>query len=152
MNGIFQKLLKKELGKAQYKKYCMTVRRAKDQKAGSEKIYQELYSQLKEVSEGALKKKRERADEAITRSFLVCQRFFSVFLSSLLTACMIELISPEQPVYAVLMGLLFAGLLLKIHEYISNRFCVTDARLMIVYQVVLEHLYNKKISEKSGHV
>ena len=50
------------------------------------------------------------------------------------------LMQPIQPVFGILLTVLGIGIAVKTHEYIVNRYCYMDARLIWIYKNVLDRL------------
>ncbi len=147
MNSIFKKLLRAELGVNSYKQYCEEVRKPDNHAVQTARLYIAMYQQLETQDKHALGKRKHRMEEAILRSFDICRHYIIVLFASVVTLFLLYYINPAAEVRMVLSLLWFVGVAKKTVEYITNRFCFVDAKLLLVYQAVLKQLCEGKAPE-----
>ncbi len=147
MNSIFKKLLQAELGRNSYKRYCEEVRKPDNHALQTAKLYVAMYQQLETQDKLTLGKRKHRMEEAILQSFDICRHYIIVLFASVVTFFLIYYVDPVAEVRLILSLVWFAGVAKKTVEYITNRFCFIDAKLLLVYQAVLKQLCDGKLQE-----
>ena len=152
MNGVFKKLLRKELGIRRYESYCNDIRKLEDRTVYTAKLYIDIYQMLAKQDVASLEKRKANMEEAILRTFDICRQYIIVLFASVVTLFLLYFINPAQEILMSLSIIWFLGFGAKTLEYITNRFCFVDAKLMLVYQAVLEQLCGARIRKPTEKV
>lgn len=152
MNGIFKKLLRRELGIRRYESYCDDIRKLEDRTAYTAKLYMDMYRMLAQQDTASLQKRKANMEEAIVRTFDICRQYITVLFASVVTLFLLYFINPAHEILMLLSLIWFLGFGAKTLEYITNRFCFVDAKLMLVYQAVLEQLCGTRIRKPTEKV
>lgn len=152
MSNVFKKLISKELGEVNYRRYFTFVKKNIETKSGdSQAIYNDMYEKLKYRDFKSIAKMHNRLNDTMLLAFRISRNFFLSFIVYL--AASIFLIAkdlrPELTITAlVLMNICF---IYKTYEFISNKFCYIDAQIVLVYKAVLDKIIrNERNGIQSG--
>ncbi|MBQ9119320.1 MAG: hypothetical protein IJY09_04575 [Lachnospiraceae bacterium] len=141
MTGVLGKLLRKEFG-GRYESLCKDIRTLEGGRIEyTAKLYFDMYRVLEAADMTALKRKKQQLEETLWRMHHICQHYTLVMFSSVVTLFLLYYINPAQEVLLPLSVIWLIAYGRKTSEYIANRYCLTDTKLMIVYQAVLEQLF-----------
>ncbi|WP_167958305.1 hypothetical protein [Anaerosporobacter faecicola] len=146
MVNVFKKLIRTEFGINKYNQYVGSYHKKMLEKnfdyrnLKNEEIYNDIYSSLKDKDLESLKKMFDRLTEAMLLVVKISRTYFSILLVYIFGA--IFLITRDLvPWVTVVSILLMSGCFLyKTYEYVVNKFCYIDARIIIVYKSVLDQL------------
>ncbi len=135
MNSVLGKLIQKEFGRTKYKLYCNKL----DQKECMD-IFCDIYFNLNRASEEKLGDKLMNLLGTVQLSVKISQVFCYVtvgfVLSVLILAMMPLVMTVKMPAMCVLI-LLYCY---KLLEFMINRYCDKDVRLVLIYKTALFHL------------
>lgn len=146
MVNVFRKLIRKEFGESKYNQYVGSYHRRMIEKSydyrnlQNEEIYNDIYNNLKDKDIESLKSMFERLTEAMLLVVKISRTYFTIFVVFLAGAIFLitrNLIPWITVTSIVLMGTCFVY---KTFEYVANKFCYIDARIVIVYKSVLDQL------------
>jgi predicted house-cleaning noncanonical NTP pyrophosphatase (MazG superfamily) len=150
MGNVFKRLIRKEFGINKYNQYVgsyyrrMRERNYDYRNLQNEEIFEDIYESLKDKDIESLKKMFERLTEAMLLVVKISKTYLSILLV-FIAACIFiitrELIPTVTISSIVLMSACF---LYKTYEYVANKFCYIDARIVIVYKSVLDQLLTYK--------
>lgn len=154
MVNVFRKLIRREFGDKKYNQYVGSYHRKMLEKnfdyrnLQNEEIYNDIYNNLKDKDLESLKKMFDRLTEAMLMVVKISRTYFTnliVFLAGAFFLISRDLVPWVTIVSIILMGCCF---LYKTYEYVTNKFCYIDARIIIVYKSVLDQLlkgYRKNV-------
>lgn len=154
MVNVFRKLIRREFGDKKYNQYVGSYHRKMLEKnfdyrnLQNEEIYNDIYNNLKDKDLESLKKMFDRLTEAMLMVVKISRTYFTnliVFLAGAFFLISRDLVPWVTIVSIILMGCCF---LYKTYEYVANKFCYIDARIIIVYKSVLDQLlkgYRKNV-------
>lgn len=141
MKNVFKKLISKELGEINYRRYFCFVKKNIDNKINdSQTIYIDIYDKLKYRDMKSIKKMHDRLNDTMLLAFRISKNYFFAFLFYLAASIFIiaRTIRPELTVFAViLMSICFVY---KTYEFIANKFCFIDAQIVLIYKAVLDKI------------
>lgn len=146
MVNVFRKLIRKEFGESKYNQYVGSyhkrmIERSYDYRnLQNEEIYNDIYNSLKDKDIESLKSMFERLTEAMLLVVKISRTYFTIFVVYLAGAFF--LISRDLVPWVTVIGivLMSACFLYKTYEYLANKFCYIDARIVIIYKSVLDQL------------
>lgn len=147
--GVFQKLLKKELGKQRYKRYCLIFEKYKQNKnavnriESSQEVYQDLFEYLKDQDFLTLRRRMEKLVDSMCDAVNISKHYFFSFLFYLGGALFV-IFQRLDPIVTILSLLLMSGLFIyKTCEFVINKYCYIDANIILIYKTVLDHLLQR---------
>ncbi len=153
MSNVFKKLISKELGETNYKRYFSFVKKNVEEKVGSssQTVFNDMYEKLKYRDIKAITKMHHRLNDTMLLAFRISRNFFLAFIFYL-GACIYLIARDLQPeltiVALILMSVCF---IYKTYEFITNKFCYIDAQIVLVYKAVLDRIIvneNKTTQQK----
>lgn len=149
MLGVFQKLLKRELGKQRYKQYCLIFEKYKINKnainriESSQEVYQDLFEYLKDQDFFALHRRMETLVDSMCDAVNISKYYIFSFIFYLGGALFL-IIQRLDPLVTILSLLLMSSLFIyKTCEFVVNKYCYIDANIILIYKSVLDHLLKK---------
>lgn len=144
--NLFRKHLKRVFGKEQYKQYFLICSQAfssglfKKDDAFRNEIYADMYQHLEHESKEKIVEKLQDMVGVVEKAAGICGSFgFFMFFYFLANVVLIGL-NLEYYVTCISIALIGACFIYKLLQFLSNRHCVLDAQLFLIYKSVLENL------------
>jgi len=148
MSNVFKKLLSKELGEVNYRRYFAFVKKSIETRNGdSQVIYNDMYEKLKYRDYKSIKKMHNRLNDTMILAFRINRNFFLAFIVYLAASLFLIMkdLRPELTIISlILINICF---IYKTYEFISNKFCYIDAQIALVYKAVLDRIIK---NERNG--
>lgn len=144
--NVFQKCLRRQMGNSRYFGYAKTCRKNFSDSnfsqlaLDSKPIFDDMYEQLKAENKAGITERMKDLVDTLTVAFRITKYFTFVLAAYLLgnvVLLALDLNYYVTCVSVVLMGICF---LYKLIEFVSNKYCVMDAYLFMIYKSVLEKL------------
>lgn len=144
--NVFQKCLRRQMGSSRYFDYAEACRKNFEKNnlsqltVDSKPIFDDMYNQLKEENKTGIAERMKDLMETLTVAFRITKYFALVFVTYL--AANIVLLALELNYYVTCVSIALMGIcfLYKLVEFVSNKYCVMDAYLFMIYKSVLEKL------------
>lgn len=129
------KLIQKEFGRSKYKLYCNKL----DQKECMD-IFCDIYFDLNRSSEEYLSDRLLNLLRTVQLSVKISQVFFYITAGFAASVLILSLMPAVLEIKVAAMGILMVLYLFKLMEYVTNRYCDRDVRLVLIYKTALFHL------------
>ncbi len=150
MINVFKQFLNQEFGKARYARYFDSVKSSLEDKSyyarkkGSEELYMELFQELKDEDDTALKEKLEKLIDAMYVAVQIHRRY--LFVVIFYVASCLFLIGRQLNGMVTMASLLLISccFLYKTWEFVVNKYCYVDANIILVYKSVLDRIIEKR--------
>lgn len=144
--NVFQKCLRRQMGNSRYADYANACRKNFEKNnlsqltADSKPIFDDMYNQLKEENKAGIAERMKDLVETLKVAFRITKYFALVFTTYI--AANIVLLALELNYYVTCVSIALMGIcfLYKLVEFVSNKYCVMDAYLFMIYKSVLEKL------------
>ena len=147
MKGEFKRLLLKEFGKSNYKYYVSQILADKDSdEILSIPVIKSMTKALILKSNGELTLMETRLNETMISSYYICKGFVPYLLTSILVVMLIQFIVGTNLILFISAVSVLICLSLRLTQYIINKYCYIDARLILSYRISLD--IAKKLSSK----
>lgn len=141
MANVFKKLIRKELGEANYNRYSSFIKKNIDNRTSdSQIIFNDMYEKLKYHDLKSISKMHNRLNDTMLLAFRISKNFFFAFLFYLLASVYLILRSMGPELTAMSLILVNICFLYKAYEFVSNKFCYIDAQIVLVYKAVLDRI------------
>lgn len=142
--NVFQKYLRKQMGNVKYLGYAEACRKnfTKDNISQlsqySKPIFDDMYEQLKEENEAGITERMRELLETLAVAFRITKYFVYVPFAYLLAN--IVLLALDLNYYVTCVSIVLMGIcfICKLIEFVSNKYCILDAYLFMIYKSVLE--------------
>lgn len=132
--------MRQEFGEGNYERYCRYIYKdIEEQTSDNRMVYEEMYRYLQSKDDQVLILMRERLDMVILQAFEICKHYSITVVATAITILVLVLLQPGIMLYPLL-GMAGIGFFIKTYEYLSNKYCYVDARMILVYKAVLEKL------------
>lgn len=152
MSNVFRKLIRKELGEANYYRYSSYIKKNINNRMNdSQIIFNDMYEKLKCRDLNSLSKMNSRLNDTMLLAFRISKNYGFAFLFYLMATVYLLLRSMSPELTAISIILVNICFLYKTYEFISNKFCYIDAQLILVYKAVLDRIimYESKKAEEN---
>lgn len=139
MNSVLGKLIQKEFGRNKYKIYCSKL----DQKECMD-IFCDIYLDLNLSSDEHLSDRLLNLLRTVQLSVKISQIFFYITAGFVFAILALSLMPALLEVKVAAMGVMMVVYLYKLSEYVANRYCDRDVRLVLIYKTALFHLLSEE--------
>jgi len=141
MSNEYRRLLKSQFGKKSYARFVRSVKEGLNSTTIIHKdVYHEIYQSLKALQPGILIGKHRQLEDVIARVVRI-GKTYSLAVGVYLAAVAVLVIYGTVPLYTYIgFSLITLAFMAKTREYLGNKFCYIDVRIMINYKTALEHL------------
>lgn len=141
MGNVFKKLVRREFGEENYARYCRYILyESGKQKLQNAMIYEDMYHFLEGKDRQALLFMKTRLDGVLLQALGICKGYCTKLLAAFFVLLVLLFLEPGQPVFGILLAAVVLGVGAKTYEYIANKYCYVDARIILIYKSVLETL------------
>ncbi len=148
MGSEFQKLIRKVFGRKAYVKYATFVRNnIRRRTEESRTVYNEIYKGLEGISPDILKAMHEQLTEVMIDVVRIGKNFYLAAVTCIAAIAFLLIMSLDYPVTVISVTLISTVFLYKLYEFLVNKFCYVDARIILVYKTALENLLNSEKEE-----
>ncbi len=135
MKSVLGKLIQKEFGRNKYRIYCYKM----DRKECMD-IFCDIYHDLNHIPDDNLSDKLLNLLRTVQLSVKISQIFFYVTVGFVLAVLALSLMPVMVEIKSVAIGVLVAVYFYKLAEYVRNRYCDRDVRLVLIYKTALFHV------------
>lgn len=139
MVSVLGRLMRKEFGRKRYKEYC-----AKLKEKECMDIFCDIYFILTKNSEEHLNNQLLNLLQAVQLSVTI-SRLFGAISAGFAAAVLFLICMPLLPqIEAAALSILILVYAYKAIEFVKNRFCDRDVRLVLIYKAALFHLLSNE--------
>lgn len=135
MNSVLGKLIQKEFGRSKYKIYCTKLERKECMD-----IFCDIYLELNRISEEKLSMRLLNLLRTVQLSVKISQVFFYITIGFAVAIVLMAAMPLLVEIRAMGIGILTVMYFYKLMEYLRNRYCDRDVRLVLIYKTALFHL------------
>lgn len=141
MGNEYRKLLKSQFGKKNYADFVRSVKAGLNSSSIIHKgVYQEMYHKLSYLQQGTLVGQHRQLEDVILRVMRI-GRMYSLAVTVYLLSVLLLLLYGTVPVFTGIgLSLVTLAFAVKTAEYLGNKFCYIDVRIIITYKTALERL------------
>lgn len=146
MKSVLGKFIQKEFGRENYTRYTDKLNRKE-----SMDIFCDIYEKLRHEDSENLNQSLRNLLDTVQVSIRISKNFWYITLGCLVTvATLIFLGLPAMILYSALAvtGICY---LYKVVEYVRNRYCDRDVKIVLIYKIALFHLLEESCLQKEGH-
>jgi hypothetical protein len=144
LKSVLGKLLEREFGRERYDIYTEKLR-----KRESMDIFCDIYGNLSVLTEDKLNQALGRLLECIQKSIRISRNYIYISMGYLITV--VVLIFMQAAWFFVCPAVTAASVcyLYKFMEFLRNRYCDRDVKIVLIYKIALFHLLEENgMSEK----
>ena len=140
VGNVLKKMLRQELGKQKYQEYAACIKsNIKESKKDTSEIFNDIYAVLQEKEAEELQKVQEHLNTSLLTTFEIGRHYFGavvVYLVAfaLLGAYVIQMVAIPTMLF------ISALFLVKTYEFLVNKFCYIDARMVLIFRAALERV------------
>lgn len=141
LKSVLGKLLEQEFGRERYHVYTEKL----NQKESMD-IFCDIYGNLKEEPEEKLNRALYELLECIQKSIRISKNFGHISIGYLVTAAVLLFMDAAWFLVCPAMFVITVCYLYKFIEFMRNRYCDKDVRIVLIYKIVLFHLLEEGYS------
>lgn len=134
LTSVLGKLICKEMGRKKYRSYVKSIKEKK-----SAEVFCDLYMELQTIDEQTKAEMLLRLLNTVHMSVWISKRFLVNLLFYLVIMVVIFLILPINFIMAGTMTMATLAIAYKLIEFLVNRYCDNDIRMILIYKSVLFH-------------
>lgn len=135
MNSVLGKLIQKEFGRNKYKIYCNKL----DRKECMD-IFCDIYLELNRIPDEKLSDRLVNLLRTVQLSVKISQVFLPVTVGFAAAVLILSVMPFMLEVKVAGIGVMTLFYFYKVAEYIRNRYCDRDVRLVLIYKTALFHM------------
>ncbi len=143
MKSVLGKLIEKEFGRSRYYIY-----RDKLQKRESMDIFFDIYESLRRQSPDALNESMLGLLESVQSSIRISRNFARVTMAAAAAVLILLCLGLSQAVLFASLAVLICSYAYKAAEYVRNRYCDRDVKIVLIYKIALFHLMEESCLQK----
>lgn len=141
MTGEFKKLINREFGKTIYDKYVVFVRNNLNRGATSSRsVYNDIYKNLKEEKLEVIYSMNDRLNDTLTEVMKISRTFIVACFAFISALCLVLFLPMNKLCMIGFIAALVIAFGIKAYEFIINKYCVVDMRIVLTYKSVLDKL------------
>lgn len=141
MTNVFKKLIRKELGDANYHRYFnFTKSNLNNKKSDSRAIYNDMYDKLKYKDLKAITMMHDRLNETLLLALRISKNYMFSLMFYLFSSIYLIFRDLHPGITLISLTLMSVCFLYKTYEFVANKFCYVDAHIALVYKAVLDRI------------
>ena len=144
MVNVLKKMLKRELGNQKYREYALFIKNnIRESKRDNSQIYNEIYATLQERELEELDEMQEHMNRSLLEAFQIGRNYFGTFVVYLIAFALLGAYTIQMVAVPTILFIrvLF---LLKTYEFLVNKFCYVDARMVLILRAALERTLSEQ--------
>ncbi len=139
MTSVLGKLIQRELGREKYVRYRNTLKEKR-----STDVFCDIYLSLYEKDIDELSAMLGRLLETVHTSVAISKKFSFLLIAYVFLMGSLFFLLPINVIMISAMAVATVCLLYKVWEFITNRYCNRDVRMVLIYKSVLFHLIDNQ--------
>lgn len=146
MKSVLGKLIQQEFGQERYQLYTKKLNNKE-----SMDIFCDIYNELRHQSPAGLNQALKKLLESVQVSIKISKNFWYISLGYFVTVLTLLFMSIPWFVMAGTIGVATICYFYKIVEYLKNKYCDKDVRIVLIYKIALFHLMEEKSDVSLNH-
>ncbi len=146
MKSVLGKLIQQEFGRDSYARYTEKLN-----KQQSMDIFCDIYERLRYESSDNLNHALKNLLESVQVSIRISRNFLYIALGFVVTLFTLMLLDLPTAVFLFAEGAAGVSFLYKTIEFLRNRYCDRDIRIVLIYKIALFHLLEESCLQNEGH-
>lgn len=143
MQSVLGKLIQREFGKERYHIYSDKL-----SKKESMDIFCDIYETLREQPADNLNESLKGLLESVQTSVRISRNFAAISIGALAAVLLLLCAGLSYYVLVPAVGLVGVCYAYKLAEYIKNRYCDKDVKIVLIYKIALFHLLEENCLQK----
>lgn len=146
MKSVLGKLIQQEFGRESYAAYTEKLNNKQ-----SMDIFCDIYERLRHESSDDLNYALKKLLESVQISIRISRNFLYIALGFAVTLVTLVFLGLPSVVFAFAGGAAILCFAYKTIEYVRNRYCDRDIRIVLIYKIALFHLLEECCLQNEGH-
>ncbi|MCH5252765.1 MAG: hypothetical protein J1F22_07305 [Lachnospiraceae bacterium] len=146
MKSVLGKLIQQEFGRERYVIYTKKL-----EKKESMDIFCDIYEELKEKSPAHLNQSLKKLLDSVQVSIHISRNFIYITIGYILSLALLLLFGLVWFITYPALALISICYFYKLEEFVKNRYCDRDVRIVLIYKIALFHLLEETCLQKESH-
>lgn len=146
MKSVLGKLIQQEFGRERYAAYTEKLNNKQ-----SMDIFCDIYERLRHESSDDLNYALKKLLESVQVSIRISRNFLYIALGFAVTLVTLVFLGLPSVVFVFAGGAAILCFAYKTIEYVRNRYCDRDIRIVLIYKIALFHLLEECCLQNEGH-
>lgn len=146
MKSVLGKLIQQEFGRERYAAYTEKLNNKQ-----SMDIFCDIYERLRHESSDDLNYALKKLLESVQISIRISRNFLYIALGFAVTLVTLVFLGLPSVVFVFAGGAAILCFAYKTIEYVRNRYCDRDIRIVLIYKIALFHLLEECCLQNEGH-
>lgn len=146
MRSVLGKLIQKQFGRESYTHYTDKLNRKE-----SMDIFCDIYQRLSHESSEELNRELKCLLDTVQVSIRISKNFLYITIGCIVTLLTLLFLQLPAIVLFPAVGVTGVCYLYKLLEYVRNRYCNKDVKIVLIYKIALFHLLEETCLQKEGH-
>lgn len=143
MQSVLGKLIQREFGKERYHIYSDKL-----SKKESMDIFCDIYETLRKQPADNLNESLKGLLESVQTSVRISRNFVAISIGALTAVILLLCFGLSFYVLVPAIGLIGVCYFYKLVEFIKNRYCDNDVKIVLIYKIALFHLLEENCLQK----
>lgn len=135
LKSVLGKMIQHEFGKERYHFYTKKLSEKE-----SMDIFCDIYASLQQCPEEKLNEQLKTLLDTVQTSIRISKNFIYIFMGYVVTVLTLIFSNMSWFVWIPAVSLTSICFLYKVAEYVRNRYCDNDVRIVLIYKIALFHL------------
>ncbi len=146
MKSVLGKLIQQKFGRDRYTLYTKKLN-----KKESMDIFCDIYINLQNKTPEDLNEALKELLDTVQVSIRISRNFFYISLGYVVAMVMLVGLHLTWAILCVSAGIVTLGYVYKLLEFIRNRYCDRDVRIVLIYKIALFHLLEESCLQNRGN-
>ncbi len=146
MKSVLGKLIQRRFGCERY-----TIYTEKLNKKESMDIFCDIYRNLCQQSQEDLNDALKELLGYVQMSIRISRNFLYITMGYMVAVAMLLLLALSWMILIPSLAVVSTCYLYKLVEFVRNRYCDRDVRIVLIYKIALFHLLEESCLQKEGH-
>lgn len=146
MKSVLGKFIQKEFGRDSYVHYTDKLN-----KKESMDIFCDIYEKLQHEDSENLNESLRNLLDTVQISIRISKSFWYISLGCFVTVITLLLLGLPTLVLCFSLAVTAFCYLYKVMEFVCNRYCDRDVKIVLIYKIALFHLLEESCLQKGGH-
>ncbi len=143
MQSVLGKLIQREFGKERYSIYSDKL-----SKKESMDIFCDIYETLRNQPSDYLNESLKGLLESVQTSVRISRNFMAISIGALVAVVLLLCLGLSFYVLIPAIGVIGICYFYKLAEYMKNRYCDKDVKIVLIYKIALFHLLEENCLQK----
>ncbi|MCR5792727.1 MAG: hypothetical protein K6G65_06130 [Lachnospiraceae bacterium] len=155
MPNVFRKFLRKEFGRNRYNQYFISYQRLitgklDPNREDTENVFHDLYHVLGDCDRANLERRHDKLMDTLQLAVKIDKQFIFAVIFYFFAIIFLLLQGIEPLILTIALVAITGCFIYKAVEFLANKFCYIDARLILMYKDILDEMIHQLKEVEQG--